>query len=88
MSDPINPDHYKGNGMSAIDVVDAFELDYYLGSAWKYMARYGKKGDPIEQLEKARWFLDRRIEQLQSHSQSLGEEVVYVSGGFSDSTRD
>jgi len=32
--------------------------------------------------------LDRRIEQLQSHSQSPDEEVVYVTGGFSGSTRD
>lgn len=60
--DPVaNPSHYRGNGIEAIDVVLAFNLPWHLGNAWKYIARWNRKGDPVENLEKARWLLDHYI---------------------------
>ena len=62
MTETINhPAHYKGNGMEAIDVIEAFGLNFCLGNAFKYIARAEKKGNPLEDLKKARWYLDREI---------------------------
>lgn len=59
-NDPINPDHYKRNGIEAVDVIEAFDLNYRLGNVVKYVLRHvGKNG--LEDLKKARWYLDREI---------------------------
>src|SRR5690606_35492492 len=51
------PGHYKGQGgMEAIDVIEAFGLNYRVGNAVKYILRAGKKGseaDAITDLRKA-----------------------------------
>jgi rRNA processing protein Krr1/Pno1 len=61
--DPVNaPAHYRGNGMEAIDVIEAFALGFRLGNAVKYILRAGRKGDVVEDLEKAAWYLRREIE--------------------------
>jgi len=65
-ADPIDhPPHYKtASGLETIDVIEAFELNFRLGNAIKYILRAGKKGDRIEDLKKARWYLDREIENV------------------------
>ena len=60
--DPINPSHYKSGGLEAIQVIEAFELDYNLGNAVKYLLRCGKKGPPIEDLHKCAWYVQRAID--------------------------
>lgn len=57
-----HPAHYQSGGMEVIDVIDAFRLGFNIGNAIKYALRSGKKGDRIEDLKKARWYLDREIE--------------------------
>jgi len=58
--DPINPDHYKRNGIEAVDVIEAFDLNYRLGNVVKYVLRHvGKNG--LEDLKKAQWYLNREI---------------------------
>lgn len=62
-----HPAHYGGaaNPYEAIKVIEAWGLDFCLGNTVKYLARAGKKtADQVQDLEKARWYLDRRIEQL------------------------
>lgn len=61
-----HPDHYGGasNPFEAIKVIEAWGLDFTLGNAVKYIARAGKKGSAVEDLEKAVWYLKRRISQL------------------------
>jgi hypothetical protein len=56
-----HPAHYQGNGMEAINVIEAFGLGFCLGNAIKYILRAGRKGDAVEDLKKARWYLDREI---------------------------
>jgi hypothetical protein len=59
------PEHYAtGSGVQPWDVVDAFGLDYYTGSALKYICRAGKKdiAPRLDDLIKARNFLSRAIE--------------------------
>lgn len=62
MNDRINPDHYRSHpsGIEAIQVTEHF--NFCLGNALKYIWRAGLKGDAIEDLEKARWYLAREIE--------------------------
>jgi hypothetical protein len=64
MSDPVNhPSHYKTtSGLESIDVIDAFEFGFSLGNCFKYMARAKKKGSELEDLQKARWYLNHEIE--------------------------
>lgn len=57
-----HPEHYQSNGMEVIDVIDAFELNFNLGNTFKYIARAGKKGDELEDLKKAVWYLNHEIE--------------------------
>lgn len=62
MADLINqPPHYRAGGIEAIDVIEAFELGFRLGNCVKYVLRAGRKNDAIEDLRKARWYLDREI---------------------------
>lgn len=67
MNDPVDhPDHYGGgdNPYEAIKVIEAWDLGFHLGNAVKYIARADKKGRQVEDLRKARWYLDRRIDLL------------------------
>lgn len=69
MSDMVNhPPHYQGaDGIEAIDVIEAYDLGYHLGNAFKYFVRAGKKGSEIEDLKKARWYLARWINLRKAH---------------------
>jgi hypothetical protein len=62
--DPVNhPPHYKAGGIETIDFIEAKDLNYRLGNVVKYVSRAGRKNsDPIEDLEKAAWYLQREIE--------------------------
>jgi len=62
--DPVNsPPHYTAGGIEVIDFIEAKDFNYRLGNVIKYVSRAGKKvdGDPITDLEKAKWYLDREI---------------------------
>ena len=63
-----NPVHYGGadNPYEAIKVIEAWELDFCLGNTIKYISRAGKKEPEkvIEDLEKAKWYLERKIASL------------------------
>lgn len=67
MSDPVNhPQHYTFGKYEVIDVLeDWFSADPLLWQVGKYLARAGRKGDVLEDLKKARWYLDRRIAKLE-----------------------
>jgi len=59
--DPINPKHYTDSAVEPIVAIEAWNLGFCLGNAVKYIARAGRKGDRLEDLRKARWYLDREI---------------------------
>lgn len=70
MSDPINPDHYKQHPSGIECIIVAEHFSFCLGNAIKYMWRAGaKSADPIEDLKKARWYLDREIQGLSGGGQ-------------------
>ena len=71
MSDPVhNPPHYKSGGIEVIDVIEAFELNFRLANVVKYVLRAGRKGDALEDLEKAAWYLDREIDKLEEQAEA------------------
>lgn len=61
-TDPVNhPSHYTWLG--GIEVIDITEhLGFCLGNVVKYVLRADHKGEPVQDLEKARWYLDREIQ--------------------------
>jgi hypothetical protein len=63
-----HPAHYGGadDPYEAIKVIEALGLCFHLGNAFKYIARAGKKGSEIEDLKKAAWYLQRRIDRLET----------------------
>lgn len=63
-----HPEHYGGesNPFEVIKIIEHYHLDFHIGNAVKYSIRAGKK-DPskeIEDLEKAVWYLSRKINKL------------------------
>lgn len=71
MSDPVNhPPHYNaipakcecGKGIECIQITE--HMDFLTGNAMKYLYRHEHKGSPIQDLEKAAWYIQRKIEKL------------------------
>ena len=68
-------DHYCMNGFEAIDIIEAYGLNFALGNAVKYILRCGHKGgmtDAVADLEKARAYLTREIERRKRDNDLCG----------------
>ncbi len=81
-----HPSHYGGkdNPYEAIKVIEAWDLDFCLGNTVKYISRAGKKeGNNLKQdLEKAMWYLQRRINQLKNKNHECKTRIAHkVIGG-------
>ena len=63
-SNPITPEHYHDHpsGIECIQVTE--HMDFLIGNAVKYLWRCGKKDAAVQDLEKAKWYIDRKIQQL------------------------
>jgi hypothetical protein len=59
------PPHYTYSPIEPIAVIEAWQLGFHLGCVVKYVCRAGRKGNKVEDLKKARWFLDREIARLE-----------------------
>jgi len=61
-SDPVNhPAHYKVGGIETIDFIEAKKLSYNIGNVVKYLTRADHKGNRLQDLRKAQWYLEREI---------------------------
>jgi hypothetical protein len=63
-----HPDHYGGDTVyETIKVIEAWGLGFHLGNCVKYISRAGKKdkAKELEDLKKAKFYLDRQIELLE-----------------------
>lgn len=75
-SDAVNhPSHYASeSGLEAIEVIEAFfHGNAFLANTFKYVARAGKKGGEakrLEDLKKARWYLEREIKRGEAREDS------------------
>ena len=63
-----NPPHYNQTGIECIQAISAATdkgFKYYLqGNVMKYLWRFDYKDKPLEDLQKAKWYLDRLIEEV------------------------
>lgn len=60
-----HPPHYTVGGVEVIDFIEAKGLGFSLGNVVKYVVRAGHKGDPLQDLQKARWYLERAIQKAE-----------------------
>ena len=65
LPDPVNhPAHYTAGGIETIDFIEAKRLGYNLGNVVKYITRSDHKGNKLEDLRKAQWYLTREINSM------------------------
>ena len=57
-----HPTHYNQGHIEVIDAIEDWGLDFNSGNVVKYVARHQHKAEALEDLKKARWYLDRIIE--------------------------
>ena len=69
-----NPPHYNQTGIECIQAISAATdkgFKYYLqGNVMKYLWRFDYKDKPLEDLQKAKWYLDRLIEEVTADDES------------------
>lgn len=66
-TDMVNhPPHYTAGGIETIDFIEAKKLGYNLGNVVKYITRSDLKGDRLENLKKAQWYLNREIKNAEA----------------------
>jgi hypothetical protein len=79
-NDPVNhPFHYTLGSIEVIDVIEDWQLSYHLGNAVKYIARAKHKGEYIQDLKKAVWYLQREIDKHvapPSLSEKIYQQIV------------
>ena len=66
--DPVyHPAHYLSHpsGIETIDITE--HMNFCLGNVIKYVMRAEHKGQTLEDLKKARWYLDREIQKLEGN---------------------
>lgn len=59
-----HPSHYN-EGIEAIDIIESWNLNFSLGNAIKYILRAPYKSNTLEDLRKAKWYINREIEKLE-----------------------
>jgi uncharacterized protein DUF3310 len=61
----INPPYYQDNrNLQPIEVIENWSLCHHLACVVKYLARAGRKGNALEDLKKAEWYLEREIDRF------------------------
>ena len=60
-----HPEHYN-KGIEAIDYIDSWGMNFNSGNVIKYVTRAPFKGDYIQDLEKALWYLQRELERVKN----------------------
>lgn len=84
MNDPVNhPKHYTKHpsGVECIEIVE--HMNFCRGNAIKYIWRAGEKGEEIEDLRKAQWYLEREIARLgrERMAKKVPQEIGKTVGG-------
>ena len=63
-----HPSHYNQGKIEVIDAIQDWELNFCEGNVIKYVARHRHKNEPLEDLKKARWYLERLIQSIENES--------------------
>lgn len=59
-----HPKHYNAHPSGVECITIAEQFNFNIGNAVKYLWRAGLKGDAVEDLRKAKWYIEREIERL------------------------
>ena len=59
-----HPPHYN-KGIEVIDYIDSWDFNFTVGNIIKYVSRHEHKKEPLEDLKKAKWYLDRLIKKYE-----------------------
>lgn len=75
MHDVYEPDYYKAGMVRAIDLIEAFDMNFNLGCAIKYVVRAGKKSKKewTKDLHKACWYIEREIGRIEKKQRAEDE---------------
>ena len=65
MSKVNHPNHYNAGKIEVIDAIEDWKMGFCDGNVIKYVARHKLKGKPIEDLKKAKWYIERLIQQYE-----------------------
>jgi len=64
--DPVEaPAHYCAHKVTTVQLIDDWGLDFFLGNTVKYIERHQLKGNPLQDLRKAKKYLEMKIELLE-----------------------
>jgi hypothetical protein len=74
-----HPAHYNVGKIEVIDAIEDWKLGFHLGNVVKYVARAQHKGNELEDLKKAAWYLSRYLERT---SQPRDEEIATLNNKF------
>jgi hypothetical protein len=73
MSNAIDhPKHYNVGKIEVIDAIEDWQLGFHLGNVVKYVARADHKKNPLEDLKKAAWYLEREINRRTAQQDDIG----------------
>jgi hypothetical protein len=73
--DKVNhPKHYNSGKIEVIDAIEDWSLNFCEGNVIKYVARHRLKEAPLDDLKKARWYLERLIQNLETKSQECKDD--------------
>ena len=61
-----HPTHYNQGNVEIIDAIEDWGLNFCEGNVVKYVARHRHKNEPLEDLNKAKWYLERLITKLEN----------------------
>ena len=61
-----HPVHYNVGSIEVIDIIDDWKLGFYEGNIVKYTMRAKYKGKELQDLKKAKWYLDRLIKEIET----------------------
>jgi len=64
----VNHPRYYNKGIEVIDFIESWNMDFNTGNAIKYLSRHKYKEKPLEDLKKARWYVDRLIKNLEKEN--------------------
>lgn len=63
-----HPSHYNQGKIEVIDAIEDWNLNFCEGNVIKYVARHRHKEEPLEDLRKAMWYLERLIGKIEDES--------------------
>tara|TARA_R100001086_G_C11812769_1_gene252014 strand:- start:596 stop:841 length:246 start_codon:yes stop_codon:yes gene_type:complete len=70
MAEKVNhPAHYNSGKIEVIDAIHDWGLDFCLGNVVKYVARHNHKENSLEDLKKAKWYLEYYIADLEGEEE-------------------